>query len=137
MNRREVLKAVLIVLSSTRVNATRGIPYRTRPPSLARRSDRSFAEASLTDPPFPNAARASVSTLIGTGSPGHSDQEVNNPYGLVIGPDRALYFCDLDNQRIRRLDLNTHRTTTIAGNGQKAYSGDGGQAVAASLNMPH
>src|SRR6266513_3050928 len=83
------------------------------------------------------AADPSVSTLIGTGSPGYSDREVNNPYGLVIGPDRALYFCDLDNQRIRRLDLRTHRATTIAGTGQKAYSGDGGAAVAASLNMPH
>jgi sugar lactone lactonase YvrE len=84
-----------------------------------------------------NAARPFVSTLIGTGSPGYSDQEVNNPYGLAIGPDRALYFCDLDNQRIRRVDLRTHQTTTIAGNGQKAYSGDGGAAAAASLNMPH
>jgi DNA-binding beta-propeller fold protein YncE len=84
-----------------------------------------------------DAARPSVSTLIGTGSPGYSDQEVNNPYGLAIGPDRGLYFCDLDNQRIRRLDLRTHRTTTIAGHGQKAYSGDGGAAAAASLNMPH
>jgi sugar lactone lactonase YvrE len=83
------------------------------------------------------AATPSVSTLIGTGSPGYSERQVNNPYGLVIGPDRGLYFCDLDNQRIRRLDLRTHRTTTIAGNGQKAYSGDGGPAIAASLNMPH
>jgi streptogramin lyase len=61
----------------------------------------------------------------------------SHPYGLVIGPDRALYFCDLDNQRIRRLDLATHQTTVIAGNGQKAYGGDGGSATAASLNMPH
>jgi sugar lactone lactonase YvrE len=83
------------------------------------------------------AATPSVSTIIGTGSRGYSDHEVNNPYGLVIGPDRALYFCDLDNQRIRRLDLETHRTTVIAGNGQKAYGGDGGPASAASLNMPH
>lgn len=83
------------------------------------------------------AAGASVSTLIGTGSPGYSEQAVNNPYGLLIGPDRALYFCDLDNQRIRRLDLATHRTTTVAGSGQKAYSGDGGPASTASLNMPH
>ena len=83
------------------------------------------------------AATPSVSTIIGTGSRGNSDHEVNNPYGLVIGPDGALYFCDLDNQRIRRLDLATHRTTVIAGNGQKAYGGDGGPATAAALNMPH
>jgi sugar lactone lactonase YvrE len=89
--------------------------------------------------PFPavRAAQSSVATLIGTGSPGHSDREVNNPYGLVIGPDRALYFCDLDNQLIRRLDLRSHRTTTVAGNGQRAYSGDGDAATSAALNMPH
>jgi DNA-binding beta-propeller fold protein YncE len=83
------------------------------------------------------ATKPSVSTLIGTGSRGQSDREVSNPYGLVIGPDRALYFCDLDNQRIRRLDFKTRRTTTIAGNGQKAYLGDGGRATDASLSMPH
>jgi streptogramin lyase len=103
MNRREALKALLMVLIPSPVIA----------------------------------AKSSVSTLIGTGTPGYSDREVNNPYGLVIGPDRALYFCDLDNQRIRRLDLRTHRTTTVAGNGQKAYRGDGGPATDASLNMPH
>ena len=103
MNRREALRAVFILVSSTPATA----------------------------------AGPSVSTLIGTGSPGYSDREVNNPYGLLIGPDRGLYFCDLDNQRIRRLDLRTHQTTTIAGNGQKGYSGDGGPAAAASLNMPH
>jgi DNA-binding beta-propeller fold protein YncE len=79
----------------------------------------------------------SVSTLIGTGSRGYADQQVNNPYGLAIGPDGALYFCDLDNQRIRRLDLRTRRTVTVAGNGQTGYSGDGAAATDASLNMPH
>jgi len=83
------------------------------------------------------AATPSVSTLIGTGSAGYSDQQVNNPYGLTIGPDRALYFCDLDNQRIRRLDLRTRRTATMAGSGQKGYDGDGAAATDASLNMPH
>ena len=83
------------------------------------------------------AARPQVSTLIGTGAPGFSDREVNNPYGLVIGPDRALYFCDLDNQRVRRLDLRTGSTSTVAGNGDKAYAGDGGKATDASLSMPH
>jgi sugar lactone lactonase YvrE len=82
-------------------------------------------------------AQPSVSTLFGTGSAGYSDVQVNNPYGLVIGPDGALYFCDLDNQRIRRLDLRTRRTSTIAGNGERAYAGDGRSATDASLNMPH
>ena len=103
MNRRDALRALFILLSSTRASA----------------------------------AEPSVSTLIGTGAAGFSDQQVNNPYGLVIGPDGGLYFCDLDNQRIRRLDLRTHRATTVAGSGQKAYSGDGGPAAAAALNMPH
>ena len=83
------------------------------------------------------AASASVKTLIGTGVAGYSDQQVNNPYGLVIGPDSALCFCDLDNQRIRRLDLRTRRTSAVAGNGHRAYAGDGGLATEASLNMPH
>jgi len=92
--------------------------------------------AALMPPPLV-AASPSVSTLIGSGSPGYSDRQVNNPYGLVIGPDRALYFCDLDNQRIRRLDVQTRQVTTIAGSGEKGYAGDSGPALAASLNMPH
>jgi streptogramin lyase len=80
---------------------------------------------------------ATVTTLIGSGKGGFSDTEVNNPYGLAIGPDGALYFCDLENSRIRRMDLATKSVTTIAGNGKKAYAGDGGPAVEASLNMPH
>jgi DNA-binding beta-propeller fold protein YncE len=79
----------------------------------------------------------STSTLIGTGSPGYSDHQVNNPYGLAIGPDGDLYFCDLDNQRIRRLDRRTGRTATVAGNGHRGYAGDGGAAADATLNMPH
>jgi sugar lactone lactonase YvrE len=92
--------------------------------------------ALLVDRPA-TAAVTTVSTLIGTGVAGYSDERVNNPYGLVFGPDRALYFCDLDNQRIRRIDVRTRRVSTVAGNGQRGYSGDGAAATAASLNMPH
>src|SRR5229473_3212153 len=83
------------------------------------------------------ATAVTLSTLLGNGSAGFSDIQVNNPYGLVLGPDGSLYFCDLDNQRIRRLDLATRRVTTIAGTGERAYRGDGGPAVDAALNMPH
>ena len=87
---------------------------------------------------FPiGALAADVSTLIGNGAPGFSDTQVSNPYGLAIGPDGALYFCDLDNQRIRRLDLITKRITTVTGSGERGYRGDGGPAVSAALNMPH
>src|SRR5579863_10688033 len=83
------------------------------------------------------AAPPAVEILVGTGEKGFSETQVNNPYGMAIGPDGGLYFCDLDNQRIRRLDLKTKKLATIAGNGQKGYQGDGGPAKDASLNMPH
>src|SRR5947207_5141523 len=84
-----------------------------------------------------SSANPTVTTLAGTGVSGYSDATVNNPYGLVIGPDGALYFCDLDNQRIRRLDLATRRMTTVAGSGERGHAGDGGPATSAALNMPH
>src|SRR5687767_15357628 len=91
----------------------------------------------LTLLPAPLGAAPTVSTLIGNGSPGYSDSQVNNPYGVLAASDGGLYFCDLDNHRLRRLDLATRRTIDIAGNGQRGYGGDGGPATAGSLNMPH
>ena len=84
-----------------------------------------------------NAQFRSVTTVVGTGVGGYSEAQVNNPYGMTMGPDGALYFCDLDNSMIRRLDLATKRMTTIAGNGKKGYAGDGGAATDASLSAPH
>jgi DNA-binding beta-propeller fold protein YncE len=83
------------------------------------------------------AAAGSVSTLIGSGAPGHGDGQVNDPYGMAIAPDGALWFCDLGNQRIRRIDLRTRAIRDVAGDGRKAYAGDGGPATAGALNMPH
>jgi DNA-binding beta-propeller fold protein YncE len=90
------------------------------------------------------AATAQVQTIAGNGKPGHAGDggpaiagQLNNPYGLTIGPDGALYICEIDNHVIRRLDLKTHTLSTVAGNGQKGYSGDGGPALGASLNQPY
>ena len=85
-----------------------------------------------------------IVTIAGTGSPGFSGDggpaaqaQLNNPYGLVIGPDGALYFCDIDNHRVRRLDLKTNKISTVAGSGEKGYSGEGGPALSAALNQPY
>ncbi len=87
---------------------------------------------------------ADIRTIAGTGKPGHSGDggpaaaaELNNPYGMTLGPDGALYICEVDSNVVRRMDLKTGRLSTVAGNGQKGYSGDGGPAIEASLNQPY
>ena len=83
-----------------------------------------------------NLAGTGVAGFSGDGGPGPAGQ-TNNPYGLVIGPDGGLYFCEVGNHRIRRLDLKKHRLSTVAGSGTKGYAGDGGPALKASLNEPY
>ena len=78
-----------------------------------------------------------VKTIVGTGQPGYSATQINNPYGLTFGPDGALYICEIGNHVVRRLDLNTHELTVIAGSGEKGYSGDGGPATKAQMNEPY
>lgn len=83
------------------------------------------------------AAEGKIETIAGNGKPGYAADQLNNPYGLAIGPDGALYICDIDNHVVRRLDLQTKQLTTVAGNARMGYSGDGGVATAASLNQPY
>ena len=88
-----------------------------------------------------------VRTIAGTGVAGYepegrgglpgTETPVDNPYGVVVGPDGALYFCEVDTGRTRRLDLGSGRLTTVAGNGVKAYAGDAVPALDASFSAPH
>ncbi len=90
---------------------------------------------------------AVVETVAGTGVAGYEPEGVsglvatetlvNNPYGVVVGPDGALYFCEVDTGRTRRMNLQSQRLTTVAGNGEKAYAGDGEGAMNASFSAPH
>lgn len=84
-----------------------------------------------------HAADWKIETIAGNGKPGYAADQVNNPYGIAIGPDGALYICDIDNHAVRRLDLQTRKLTTVAGNARMGYSGDGGPATAASLYEPY
>lgn len=57
------------------------------------------------------------------------------PFGMAADPAGNIYFADSDNHRIRRIDP-AGRISTFAGNGTPGFSGDGGPATAASLNLP-
>jgi len=61
---------------------------------------------------------------------------IHFPQDLEIGPDGNLYFADTNNDRVRMINLTTGIITTVAGNGVRAYAGDGGLAVDASLQRP-
>ncbi len=62
-----------------------------------------------------------VKTVIGTGVAGADGQQIANPYGLTIGPDGALYFCEIDNHRISRLDLQRRTRTTVVDGQNQPY----------------
>ncbi len=89
------------------------------------------------------AAAQTVTTVVGNGVKGFSGDggpaaaaQVNNPYAVARGPDGLMYICDVDNQRIRRIEKDG-TITTYAGNGQKGYAGDGGLATQAALTEPY
>jgi len=56
------------------------------------------------------------------------------PTGLGVDARSNLYIVDTGNQRIRRVGPDGI-ITTIAGNGVRGFSGDGGMATAASLSL--
>lgn len=84
-----------------------------------------------------------ITTFAGNGEQGFSGDEgpataakMDNPFGVVRGPDGAIWYCEYTGQRIRKVtpDGKIH---TVAGNGQKGYAGDGGPALDATFNLPH
>lgn len=88
-----------------------------------------------------------VFAIAGTGAPGTGAElasdavairtPINNPYGVVIGPDKALYFCEVDTGLIRRISLRTNKISTIAGNGAKRFEAESRNPLQAPFNAPH
>lgn len=91
-----------------------------------------------------HAAQPLVDSIAGTGSPQNNGNagkasaiNIGDPFGVEVGPDEALYVTEIRNHRVLRIDLDNGGLTTVAGSGQRGYSGDGGLAVEAELNEPY
>jgi sugar lactone lactonase YvrE len=85
-----------------------------------------------------------MTTAVGTGEKGFSGDggpadkaKLDNPFDLGFDSAGNLFFADTQNHRIRRVDAKTNIITTIAGTGEKTFSGDGGPAAKASLWEPY
>ena len=81
-----------------------------------------------------------ISTVAGTGEVGYSGDGGPGNQAMMVEPNDCfldgkggLLIADIQDQRIRRLDLVSGIITTFAGNGEKERSGDGKPAVEASF----
>jgi len=81
-----------------------------------------------------------ITTIAGSGEYGYSgdggqavDARLNYPSNIIIDDDGSLVFIDQRNVVIRKIDPYG-TISTIAGTGEKGFSGDGGDALDARFN---
>ncbi len=93
------------------------------------------------------AQASTVATVAGNGIAGYEPEPgggaeataapINNPYGVVFGPDNGLYFCEVDTGRTRRVNLETNRLSTVAGNGEKGWAAESRVPAETPFSAPH
>jgi trimeric autotransporter adhesin len=81
-----------------------------------------------------------ITTVAGNGTEGSSGDggtatsaELNYPEGISLDSAANIYIADSGNYRVRKVDAATGIITTVAGDGAKTDSGDGGLAVNAGF----
>ena len=85
-----------------------------------------------------------ISTIAGTGRAGFSGDggpaakaEFNGTFAVALNKAQdKLYVADLNNRRVRRIDLKSGTVTTAAGNGESAAPTDGSRAADSPLVDP-
>ena len=73
-----------------------------------------------------------ATTPVGDGGPATA-AGLGSPAGLAFDAAGNLYIADLDSNRLRKVTPGG-TISTVAGNGDEAFSGDGGPAIAAGLD---
>ena len=88
------------------------------------------------------AAAGDISTVAGTGTAGFggdggpaTSAQLNIPRAVAVDSSGNLFIADWGNGRIRKVDTSG-TISTVAGNGTAGFSGDGGPATSAKLNIP-
>lgn len=83
-----------------------------------------------------------IAAIAGTGEYGHSGDggpaiaaELQNPTELGLDAAGNLYLAERFGDRVRKIDV-AGTITTIAGTGERGFSGDGGAATEAQLGSP-
>jgi DNA-binding beta-propeller fold protein YncE len=91
-----------------------------------------------------DAGSGTITTMAGDGVKGFAGDggpatraRLDEPYGVAVDAARNVYFADRLNRRVRRVDGRTGLITTLAGDGSKTFSGDGGPAASAGLVEPN
>ena len=84
-----------------------------------------------------------ITTIAGTGQAKFSGDHgpastatLNEPVALALDNLNCLFVADQSNNRIRMIDLNTGIISTIAGNGESGYTGDGVNGTQVGLSGP-
>jgi sugar lactone lactonase YvrE len=85
-----------------------------------------------------------ITTFAGTGNKGYkgdggpaNQAELYHPNDVTFGPDGYIYCTDMNNHCIRKISVDPpHIISTVAGTGKRGFSGDGGRANQAQLNLP-
>jgi DNA-binding beta-propeller fold protein YncE len=91
-----------------------------------------------------NPKHSTVAAFAGTGEKGFAgdggparEAKFGGCFCVAFNPDKKnLFITDLDNRRIRKVDMKTGIVTTVAGNGEKGIPKDGADAVKQPLVDP-
>jgi len=85
-----------------------------------------------------------LTLVAGNGTQGYSgdggpatEAQLNEPYEVRFDQAGNVYFVEMKNNLVRKVDAKTGVISTVAGTGKQGFSGDGGPATKATFNRPH